>query len=119
MHPHMPHVVPSATHGVSMPVGDPPLAAFSAVDLRDPQGVGAWLSINRDRSVLQADGEGHVAHLFVGQELELERRAVGETLSEMGEELVYFLLTNGTSPAPRTLTGSLRDHSARRGAGSP
>ncbi len=96
-----------------------PLATLAAIHLGRPPGVTAWLTVDGGRGVLQAGGIGNITHHVIRLELERLRRAVGETPPEGNEELVQLILPMAFRNEPTTLTASLRDQSARRGAASP
>ncbi len=81
-------------------MGHLPLAVLTAIHLGCPQGVGARLTFDGGRGVLQAGCVGHVTDHVVRLELERVRRAVGETVREGSEELGHFLLP--MCVAPRT-----------------
>src|SRR4051812_38424810 len=102
-----------------MAMGYPPFTALAAVHLGGSQGVGTRLTVDGRRGVLEASRVGHVAHHVVRQQLERIRRAVGEGLPERGESSSSSACPWALRHAPSTLTGSLRDQMARRGAGSP
>jgi len=53
---------PSVSDGVAVAVSDLPLAVLAPVHLGGPQGVGARLTVDGGRGVLQAGGIRHVAH---------------------------------------------------------
>jgi hypothetical protein len=75
-------------HCVAVPVSDFPLAVFTAVDLRGPQDVGAWFTVNRDGGVFKASRVSHVAQYVAGQELKAVGRAIGELLCDTDEQLL-------------------------------
>ena len=102
-----------------MAMGYLPLATLAAIHLGRPPGVTAWLTVDGGRGVLQAGGIGNITHHVIRLELERLGRAVGETPPEGNEELVQLILPMAFRNEPTTLTASLRDQSARRGAASP
>jgi len=105
-HPLMPLIGHwSFGHGVAMAMGYPPIAPLAAVHLGGPQTVGARLTVDRGRGVLESGGIGHVARYVVRHQLERIRRAVGETLPEGGEQLVELSLAIGVAPCTQDAHG--------------
>src|SRR3954463_15729905 len=97
---------PSVSDGVAVAVSDLPLAVLAPVHLGGPQGVGARLTVDGGRGVLQAGGIRHVAHDIERLQLERIGHAVGEAPSAVKSS------SSSSCPrafrhAPRTLTGSL------------
>jgi hypothetical protein len=111
--------LPFLLYRVGMPVEDLPLTVFASIHLGGSQDVTPRLPIHGGRGVLPAGRVSDIADNVIRQELEGVRGAVRELPLEAFKQVAQFVLSEGAAPCPRTLTGSFRDQSARRGAASP
>ena len=102
-----------------MAVDDLPVAVLATVDLGDPQGVRVdWDAVDRHRGVFQLDRVGQVAADAGGEDLDalvsaVHRDAIERKISLTRAQPLPLI------PAPNKVTGSLVDHIASRGCGSP
>ena len=109
----------SLGHRVAISMSDRPLAALAAIDLGHVQAVTARLPVHRSRGVLETGR--------ISQSPTTSYACSSNSYDVQSEKLSASGVKSSSSSscpralrhAPRTLTGSFRDQSARRGAASP
>ena len=109
----------SLGHRVAISMSDRPLAALAAIDLGHAQAVTARLPVHRSRGVLETGR--------ISQWPTTSYACSSNSYNVQSEKLSASGVKSSSSSscpralrhAPRTLTGSFRDQSARRGAASP